>query len=214
MIVLQAFVVSLIAMSFPLQTMPGQPAQSLPLVPVSSSQSFDRLCPNYYRQGNDPDVQAEIAAEFCTCIAGGVDAQGLGTEVLDFLGRTYSEDLTAFIGEYPKGEAWMEAYFKAEKQCKTETDFGSNEPQAPAGDFPMEAASWGGIVRDGPGQEYKRLTSLTEGQHITLLENTGIVFNQYPWFKIRYSGSREGYQWGGIICGLDAPIDGAFETCD
>ena len=37
--------------------------------------------------------------------------------------------------------------------------------------------------------------------------------NDYPWFKIRYRGNRQGYQWGGSVCGLDQPIDGAFETC-
>ena len=42
---------------------------------------------------------------------------------------------------------------------------------------------------------------------------TGVTDNDYPWFKIRYRGNRQGYQWGGIICSLDAPIDGTFETC-
>ena len=142
-------------------------------------------------------------------------AQGLGSEVLDFLARTYSEDLTTFIHEYPHGEDWMQAYFAAEEQCKNNTDFGSNEPPADAGgaDFPVAAGSWGGIVRTGPGQQYPRLTSLGEGERITLLENTGIVANDYPWFRIQYRGRREGYQWGGIICSLGDQVEGTFETC-
>ena len=71
----------------------------------------------------------------------------------------------------------------------------------------------GGVVRSGPGREFSRLGALAEGERITLIENTGVMDNDYPWFKIRYRGNRQGYQWGGIVCGLDQPIDGAFETC-
>ena len=181
---------------------------------ASSSGVFDRACPNYYRQGNDPDVMTGIATEFCTCIAGNVEAQGLGSEVLDFLARSYSEDLTTFIHEYPNGEAWMQAYFAAEEQCKNNTDFGSNEPPAGSGDaFPVEAGSWGGIVRSGPGQQYGKVTSLAEGERITLVARSGVWSNDYPWFEIRFRGNRRGFQWGGIICSIGDQVEGTYETC-
>src|SRR3954453_10102824 len=104
--------------------------ERLPVVLVSDSGAFDKACPNYYRQGNDQDVTADVAGKFCNCISAEIAGQGLGSEVLDFLGRTYSEDLTAFIDQYPKGEAWMQAYFAAEKQCKNNHDFGSDQPPA------------------------------------------------------------------------------------
>ncbi len=85
--------------------------------------------------------------------------------------------------------------------------------RAPSNDFPLEAGSWGGVVRSGPGREFSRLGSLAEGERITLIENTGVWTMTIAWFKIRYRGNRDGYQWGGIVCGLDKPIDGAFETC-
>ena len=191
--------------------------ERLPVMLVSSSGAFDRACPRYYRQGNDPDVMTSIAAEFCTCIASNVEAQGLGSEVLDFLARTYSEDLTAFIHEYPNGDAWMEAYFAAEQQCKNNTDFGSNEPPPDQEPNPppgsIEAASWGGVVRDGPGQNYRKLGTLEEGEHVMLLENTSVMWNGYPWWRIEFWGSREGYQWGGILCSLNEPMEGIYETC-
>ena len=186
--------------------------ERLPVLLVSSSNFFDRACPNYYRQGNDPNVMADIADQYCTCIAGGIESQGLGYEVLDFLGRTYSEDLTTFMHEYPNGEAWMQAFFAAEEQCKN-ADYGSNEPppdyngpNPPPG--PIEAASWGGIVRSGPGQNYRKLGTLEQGEHVMLLENTSIMENGYPWWRIEFWGSRAGYQWGGILCSLNEPMQG------
>jgi hypothetical protein len=189
--------------------------ERLPVVLVSDSPAFDRACVVYYRQGNDPDVTRDIAAQFCQCLAGEYASYGLGEDALDFFARTLSEDLTAFINEYPEGESWMQQSFRADRQCKN-ADYGSNEPP-PAdtnqGGFPFEAATWGGVVRSGPGQEFSRLASLAEGERITLVENTGVFWNDYPWFKILYYGNRRGYQWGGIICSLGNPIEGAYETC-
>lgn len=184
-----------------------------PVVLVSSSGAFDRSCTNYYQQGNDTDVAKDIAPQFCDCISGNIEAQGLGSEVLDFLGRTYSEDLTAFISEYPNGEAWMQVFFAADQQCKTNVDFGSNEPP-PSGGNGEAASSWGGTVRAGPGKSYKAIGSLENGDRVTLLENAGQMDNGYPWWKIAFGRSREGYQWGGILCTLDQPIEGVYETCD
>lgn len=189
-----------------------------PVVLVSSSNAFDRACVNYYRQGNDTDVLPEIASEFCTCLAAELEGEGLGRDALAFFARTYSEDLTTFIHEYPKGDAWMEASFRADKQCKNNHDYGSNEPPAdenapnpPPG--PIEAGSWGGIVRDGPGRNHRKLGSLEQGEHVMLLENTSVMEDGYPWWRIEFRGSREGYQWGGILCSLDEPMGGVYETC-
>lgn len=73
--------------------------------------------------------------------------------------------------------------------------------------------SWGGVVRSGPGMDYRKLASLEEGDSITLLERTEVDMNGYPWFKIRYRGNKTGYQWGGIICPVGQPYPGTFETC-
>ena len=83
----------------------------------------------------------------------------------------------------------------------------------PPATFPIDAASWGGKVRAGPGTNFRHQDSLQEGNKVTLLENTGVMFNGYPWFRIRYQRRYTGYQWGGILCGIDAPIEGVFERC-
>lgn len=78
--------------------------------------------------------------------------------------------------------------------------------------FPIAAKSWGGIVRSGPGTDHRRLDSLREGERISLLERTDVYRDKWPWFRIRYRG-KVGFQWGGIICGIDRQIPGAFEIC-
>ena len=156
---------------------------------------FDRACVNYYRQGNDPDVARDAVAQFCRCLGAEYANAGLGEDALDFFARTLSEDLTTFIDEYPEGDAWMQQSFAAEKQCKN-ADYGENQPP-PGNDFPVEAGSWGGVVRTGAGREFSRLTSPADGERIPILENTG--GQRLPWFKIRYGAIARVIN-GGIIC--------------
>jgi hypothetical protein len=85
-------------------------------------------------------------------------------------------------------------------------------PPPVASGLPRPAISWGGIVRSGPGTQFARLTSTTEGTRITILSNTGIKFNGFDWFEIRY-GDLRGFQWGGIICPIGAPLSGTFQSC-
>ena len=66
--------------------------------------------------------------------------------------------------------------------------------------FRCDAGSWGGVVRSGPGREFSRLGSLAEGERITLIENTGVLDNDYSWFKIRYRGSRQSATNGAASC--------------
>lgn len=80
------------------------------------------------------------------------------------------------------------------------------------GGFPA-ASSWGGIVRAQPSIQSDRLDSLSEGEVITLLADTGIEMNGYNWFQIQFRNGQTGYQWGGIICGQTRPIPGTFEIC-
>lgn len=80
-------------------------------------------------------------------------------------------------------------------------------------DRPVAAGSWGGIVRSGPGMEHARLASLREGERVELLYNTGVVWDGYPWFLIRFRNGQLGFQWGGILCRLEVPVDGLYQTC-
>ena len=86
---------------------------------------------------------------------------------------------------------------------------------ASAPDFnrPVEAGSWGGIVRNGPSQTNARVASLREGERVSLLFNTGIMWNDYPWFLIRFRDGQLGFMWGGILCSRGAQVQGTYQTC-
>ncbi len=86
-------------------------------------------------------------------------------------------------------------------------------PAAPDFNRPIEAGSWGGIVRNGPSQSNARITSLREGERVALLFNTGIMWNDYPWFLIRFRDGQLGFMWGGILCSRGAQVPGTYETC-
>lgn len=79
--------------------------------------------------------------------------------------------------------------------------------------LPHAATSWGGKVRSGPGTNYKEIGRLSEGERLTILEQSSApLFQNRPWFKIRFRG-RTGYHWGGIICPLDEAIPGTYQVC-
>jgi hypothetical protein len=80
-------------------------------------------------------------------------------------------------------------------------------------DQPVEAGSWGGIVRNGPGQTHARVVSLREGERVTLLFNTGVMWNDYPWFLIRFRDGQLGFMWGGILCSRNTPVAGVYQRC-
>jgi Bacterial SH3 domain len=82
-----------------------------------------------------------------------------------------------------------------------------------ASPLPREGQSWGGVVRAQPGTNGARVASLRAGDPVTILARTGVEWNGYQWFKIRYHGDRTGYQWGGILCPYGGPLDGTYQTC-
>lgn len=77
----------------------------------------------------------------------------------------------------------------------------------------VAAKSYGGRLRQSPSADAMAVGSLPEGAAITLLENTGVELNGYPWFLIRYTGG-EAYHWGGIICWLGEPVAGVYQACE
>ncbi len=76
------------------------------------------------------------------------------------------------------------------------------------------AASLGGNVRGGPAIGADRIASLARGDGVILIQRTDEMLNGYPWFFIQLADGREGYQWGGIICGVDGPVEGVFGACN
>ncbi|MCF6369661.1 SH3 domain-containing protein [Rhizobium halophilum] len=62
----------------------------------------------------------------------------------------------------------------------------------------MTGMSYGGVLRSGPGMEYRRVASLREGDQIEILEDTGVWFNDYKWYVVA-TPHGTGYHWGGIF---------------
>jgi uncharacterized protein YecT (DUF1311 family) len=95
---------------------------------------------------------------------------------------------------------------------KPETDDCIEAPPGREGSGnPVSGRSLGGILRSGPSQESRRVQSLREGQRITILRNTGVNRDNYPWFEIRVDGVT-GFKWGGILC-ADVAMSGVYEVC-
>ncbi len=120
----------------------------------------------------------------------------------------------AFLNNYPDG-------FHADlarAYIKNLGGGGAAADPAPAtpvlDDYPLEAGSWGGIVRSGPAKGYPQQDSLGEGEAVTLMGVAPGLDGGYPWFKIAYGPNGiKGYMWGGILCSKTGPRADLFQTC-
>jgi Bacterial SH3 domain len=121
----------------------------------------------------------------------------------------------AFLKSFPSGfhADLARAYLKKIDDGGASTPAPSPRPQAAAEEFPQSAASWGGVVRDGPGRQYKQIGSLNENEPVTLVARTDVVENGYPWFKILYRDGKSGFKWGGILCSTGDERPDLFKTC-
>ena len=123
----------------------------------------------------------------------------------------------AFLSNYSSGfrADLARAYVKklGETAPSTAAAAPSAQYAAAFNEFPTVAGSWGGIVRDGPGQQYRKLDSLDEGEDITLMARSDVFENGFPWFKIAYRDGQIGFKWGGILCAKGAARPDVFQTC-
>ena len=125
----------------------------------------------------------------------------------------------AFLSHYPSGfhADLARAYVKKladQPQAAQPSPSTAATPTISANDdFPAVAASWGGVVRDGPGQQYRKVGSLAEGEPVTLMARTDVFEGDFPWFKIAFKDGKIGYQWGGILCSPGAERPDIFKTC-
>jgi hypothetical protein len=71
--------------------------------------------------------------------------------------------------------------------------------------------SYGGNLRDGPGDEYAIVGSLPEGAWVDL-EPTDVWTGGYQWFWVN-SDYGSAYHWGGLICSLDYDVGGVLSVC-
>lgn len=80
------------------------------------------------------------------------------------------------------------------------------------GKLPMWGESLGGIMREGPGMNFRKVGSLREGDRVEIVHSTEERMGDYTWFQVRHQG-RNGYQWGGIMCSEDL-LPGILTRCN
>lgn len=74
-----------------------------------------------------------------------------------------------------------------------------------------EGSSFGGNLRDGPGDEYAIVGSLPEGSFL-VLEPSGVWSGDYQWFWVT-SDYGSAFHWGGLICSYNQYVDGVLDVC-
>ena len=128
------------------------------------------------------------------------DAEKLAFEEAKALGTVEAWD--AFLSHYPSGfHADLARAYVKKLAAEPQTSSPPAGPTVSANDdFPVAAASWGGVLRDGPGQNFCKVGSLQEGEPVTLMARTDVFEGDFPWFKIAFKDGKIGYQWGGILC--------------
>jgi len=131
-----------------------------------------------------------------------------------------AEGWEAFLAHYPNGfnADLARAYVKklSEAAPANAPPPQANQPASAPADtnFPIEAGSWGGIVRKGPGRGFAKQDSLAEGDPVALMGVSPELDNGYPWFKIWYGkDQRKGYMWGGILCAKGTPRADVHQMC-
>ena len=150
-------------------------------------------------------------------LAGDASVEKEAFEAAKDLGTVEAWD--AFLSNYPTGfhADLARAYVK-----KLAGEPAANAPRPGEADaapvdtnFPVAAGTWGGIVRSGPGQSYKKQTSLAEGEPVSLMGVNPELDNGYPWFKIWYGPTNDttGYMWGGILCAKGVARADVYQMC-
>lgn len=70
-------------------------------------------------------------------------------------------------------------------------------------------------MRETPSANGRKIGSTRAGQPVTLLQNTGKMYQGYPWFRIKIADGTLGYQWGGGTCAYSRkPVQGTKGTCE
>lgn len=91
--------------------------------------AFLAACRVYYETGLDPDMgEHGDVAGMCHCLVRGYDAAGFGPKEFELMARAFSDDITAFVGEYQNGEAtYAKSVREIEPACKAKLGIGKKK---------------------------------------------------------------------------------------
>lgn len=189
------------------QPRPRQTAQPFqPTQPGRTGSGISRLQTQQQGALPQPAQLYEIGITLDICRRARFAAGAPENEICQYLGQLSNVD--------PAGYQRYLAQIQTLKQTRDRVvaERGGADLGRPVGSG--EVASWGGVVRSGPGMETARVDSLREGEAVEILQDSGVFMNGYNWFQIRYRGNKTGYQWGGIMCGRSQPVPGVHEVCN
>lgn len=145
----------------------------------------------------------------CLC-SGPALAQGFDQRCMD--------EVAKVCGNTPVGQCFSRQsnWSRIEGQCTADVQTmieNENDALQQGSTGYATGASYGGILRSGPGTDYSRVASLAEGDWLDIIEPTGIWWNDYQWYRVN-SSHGEGYQWGGIICSSGELLEGVYQVCN
>ncbi len=73
--------------------------------------------------------------------------------------------------------------------------------------------SYGGRLRASPDMDSAMVAGLAEGERLRILENTGVEFDGYIWYRV-LTPQGEGFHWGGIFCSdTEESLPGVLSRC-
>lgn len=149
---------------------------------------------------------ASLAQVSDRCMQQAEEACG-GEPVVECMGRP---DMMLRVDQICEGD--FQAMIEMAREAQEEA-FEQNANRASQDDT-ITGVSYGGVLRSGPGMEYGKVASMQEGDPVDIVEDTGIWFNDYKWYKVS-THRGQGYHWGGIFCvNLDTQVEGIFGRCD
>ncbi|MFK7901692.1 MAG: SH3 domain-containing protein [Nitratireductor sp.] len=124
-------------------------------------------------------------------------------------GEQYSDGVLTFHSKADKGVLIIEG--GPTFPCKA---FLANAQSGGAqNDYSVLANALETIIRAKPDVKAKRIDQLSFREPIELVEATGIYFQDFQWFKVRYGEGEEGYAWGGTMC-VETKESGILIGCE
>lgn len=158
-------------------------------------------------------------------------AASAATYLVLFAGTTQAQDLQNWCQDAARSMCGSHDISLAE--CMNHDDIWSRVPNECIGDLQtmiemereyaeeqqhspsaISGLSYGGILRGGPGIQHRRLGSLRESDWLEILDDTGVWYEGYQWFRVSTSIGI-GYHWGGIFCTQGASlVEGVFSSCN
>lgn len=114
-----------------------------------------------------------------------------------------------------QGQAFLTTLSGAQFNCivTSVTEPGGNAAvpgNPPQGGGTFAGFSFGGNLRAGPGTNFADVGSTFNGQQLTLIADTGVVFNGFNWWVVQLPNGQQAHQWGGLLCAPRFVLNGIF----